>query len=93
MNYIKRFQNEQNLSVSVGNSYYEDQLMHILLDNFHQDGKYTAHIANYQEEFRRQEKFTDQKYLSITSLQTDYLNLDISSGSGINNQRSNLVQT
>ena len=38
MNYIKRFKNSQDLSVLVGNSYYEDQLMHILLDNFHQGG-------------------------------------------------------
>ena len=28
MNYIKRLQNAQDLSVSVGNSYSEDQLMH-----------------------------------------------------------------
>ena len=28
INYIKRFQNAHALSVSVGNSYYEDQLMH-----------------------------------------------------------------
>ena len=37
--------------------------------------------------------FTDQKYLRITSLHTDYLNLDISWGSGRNNERSNLVKT
>ena len=36
MKYIKIFQNAQDLSVSVGNSYSEDHLMHILLDNFHQ---------------------------------------------------------
>ena len=42
MDYIKKFQNVQNLSVSVGNSYSEDQLMHIDLDNFHQSGEYTA---------------------------------------------------
>ena len=36
MNYIKRFQNERYLSVSVGNNYSEDQLIHIFLDNFHQ---------------------------------------------------------
>ena len=36
MDYIKRFQNAQDLSVSVGNNYYEDQLMHIFLDDFHQ---------------------------------------------------------
>ena len=39
INYIKRFQNAQALSVSVGNSYYEDQIMHTFLDNFHQGGK------------------------------------------------------
>ena len=39
INYIKRFQNAHDLSVSVGNSYYEDQLMHTFLDNFHQGEK------------------------------------------------------
>ena len=38
------------------------------------------------------EEFTDQKYLIITLLQTYYLNLDRSSGSGRKNKRSNLVQ-
>ena len=37
--YIQRFQNAQALSVSVGNSYSEDQLMYTFLDNFHQSGK------------------------------------------------------
>ena len=37
--------------------------------------------------------FTDQKYLSMTSLQTDYLNPDSSSGFSRNNERENLVQT
>ena len=46
-NYIKIFQNAQALSVSVGNSYSEDQLMHIFLDKFHQGGKYTAQIASH----------------------------------------------
>ena len=36
MNYINRFQNAQYLSISVGNSYSEDQLTHRYLDNFHQ---------------------------------------------------------
>ena len=45
INYIKRFQNAQALSVSVGNSYYEDQIMHTFLDNFHQSGKYSAQLA------------------------------------------------
>ena len=35
INYIKRFQNAHALSVSVGNIYYEDQLMHTFMDNFH----------------------------------------------------------
>ena len=39
INYIKRFQNAHALSVSVGNSYSEDQLMHTFMDNFHQGGK------------------------------------------------------
>ena len=65
INYIKRFQNVHALSVSVGNIYYEDQLMHTFLDNFHQGGKYSAQIASDQEELRREETFTDQKSLNI----------------------------
>ena len=34
INYIKIFQNAHALSVSVGNSYSEDQLMRTFLDNF-----------------------------------------------------------
>ena len=34
INYIKIFQNSQALSVSVGNSYSEDQIMHTFLDHF-----------------------------------------------------------
>ena len=52
-NYIKRFINAHDLAVSAGNSYYEDQLMHTFLDNFHQGGKYSAQIASHQEELRR----------------------------------------
>ena len=48
INYIKRFQNSQDLSVSVGTIYYENQLMHILLDKFHQGGKYIAQISSHQ---------------------------------------------
>ena len=76
INYIKRFQNAHAVSVSVGNSYYEDQLMHTFLDNFHQGGKYSAQLASHQAELRREEKYPDQKSLNISSLQTDYLNLD-----------------
>ena len=82
MNYIQIFQNAQALSVSVGNSYPEDQLMHMFLDNFHQGGRYSDQIASHQAEFKRKEKFTDQKYLSISSLQNDYLKLYRSSGFG-----------
>ena len=48
INYIKRFQSAHTFSVSVGNSYSEDQLMHTFLDNFHQGGKYSAQIASHQ---------------------------------------------
>ena len=86
INYIKRFHHGQALSVSVGNSYSEDQIMHTFLDNFHQSGKYSAQLASHQAELRREEKFPDQKCLNISSLQTDYLNLENSvSGSSRHN--------
>ena len=50
INYIKRFHNANALSVLVGNSYSEDQLMHTFLDNFNQGEKYSAHIASHQAE-------------------------------------------
>ena len=56
--------------------------MHTFLDNFHQGGKYSAQIASHQAELRKEEKMTDQKSLNISSLQTDYLNLDSRSGFG-----------
>ena len=46
--------------------------MHTFIDNFRQGGKYSAQTAIQQEELRREEIFTDQKSLSISSLQTDY---------------------
>ena len=66
--------------------------MHILLDNFHQDWKYSSQIASHQAEVRREGNFNDNKYLSISSLQNDYLNLDSISGWGKNSERANLVQ-
>ena len=54
INYTKRFQNAHTLSVSVGNSYSKDQLIHTFLDNFHQYGKYSAQIASHQAELRRE---------------------------------------
>ena len=54
--------------------------MHTFLDNFHQGGKYAAQIASHQVELRREETFNDQNILSISSLQTEYLNLNSRSG-------------
>ena len=68
INYIKRFQNAQDLSISAGNSYSEDQSMHTFLDNFHQGGKYSAQIASHLAELIREETFTDQKSWNISSL-------------------------
>ena len=56
--------------------------MHIFMDNFRQGEKDSYQIAMHQEELRREEKLTDQKYSSISSLQTDDLDLDRSSGCG-----------
>ena len=67
--------------------------MHIFLNNFQQGGTYFSQIASHQADLRREEKSTDQKSLSISSLQTDYLNLDSSSGCGKNIERANLVHT
>ena len=47
INYIKRFHNTQDLLVSVGNSYYEDQNMHTFLENFNQSGKYSVQLASH----------------------------------------------
>ena len=67
--------------------------MHTFLDNFEEGGKYSAQIASHQAELRREEKIKDQKSLNISSLQTDYLNLDSSSGSSSNSEISHTVQT
>ena len=65
MNCIKIFQNRLALSVSVGITYSEDQLMHTFLDNFQQSGEYYAQIASLKADLSREEKFTDQKALYI----------------------------
>ena len=93
MNYIKIFQDVQALLVSVKNTYPEGQLMHIFLDNFHKGGEYSAEIASHQAELRREGNCTDQKSVSISSLQTDDLNMDSSSGCGRNIESANPVQT
>ena len=64
--------------------------MHIFLDNFHQGGKCTAHIESQKEFLEIEEIFTDQNYLSLSSIHNDYLNLD--SSSYRNNERANIVQ-
>ena len=61
MNYIKILQDAHALSIYVGNSYSEYQIMHTFLDNFRQGGKYSAQIDRHQAELRREEKFIDQK--------------------------------
>ena len=89
----KSFKSAYALSVSVGKSYSGDQLMHIFLDNFEEGGKYSAQIASHQAALRREEKCTDQKSLNISSLQTDYLNLDNSSGFDRDSEMAHDVQT
>ena len=59
INYIERLQNAHSLSIYVGNFYSEYQLMHTFMYNFHQGGKYSAHIAIHQAELRREGNFTD----------------------------------
>ena len=65
--------------------------MHTSLNKFHQGGKYSALIASHQAELRKEEKFTDQKSLKISSLHIDCLNLDSRSGSGRNCEIENTV--
>ena len=67
--------------------------MHTFLDNFEEGGKYSSQIASHQTELRREENSTDQKSLNISSLQTDYLNLDSSSGFDRDHERAHTVQT
>ena len=90
INYTKRFQNAQVLSVLVGNIYSEDQIMHTFQKEFQQSEKYSAQLASHQAELLREEKYPDQKFLNISSLQTEYLNLDSSqSGSNKHNEKEN----
>ena len=93
MPYIKIFQNAQALSISVGNSYSEDKLIHIFMDNFRQGEKDSAKISSHQADLRKEGNFTDQKYLFISSLQTGYLNFDSISGCGKNSEIENIVHT
>ena len=65
MNCIKRFQNAQALSVLLGNTYSEYQLIHTFMDNFHKGGRYSAQISSHQVELIIEETFNDQISLSI----------------------------
>ena len=68
-------------------------MMHAFLYNFHQGGKYSTQIAIHRADLRIENKFTDQKSLNISSLQTDYLNLDSSSVFGRNSYRAHSFHT
>ena len=50
-------------------------------------------MASHQAELSREGNFTEKKYLSISSLQTDDINPDGSSGCGRNSKIENNVQT
>ena len=52
-NYIKIFENAKDLTISVGNSYSEYQLIRTFLDNLQQGGKHPVQIARYQAVLRR----------------------------------------
>ena len=60
--------------------------------SLHQGGKYSAQIASHQAELRREGNFTDQKSFNISSLKTDYINIDSSSIFSRNSERSHDVQ-
>ena len=93
INCIKILYNAQAFSVLVRKNYSENQIMHIFLYNFCQGGKYSAQIYSHQAELKRKRKFTDKKYVSISSWHTDYLNIDSGSGFGKTSERENFVQT
>ena len=59
LSYIKIFQNAKALSISVGNIYTENQLMHTFLDNYQKFGKYSTQIVSHQEKLWREEKIID----------------------------------
>ena len=93
MGYIKVFHDAYTLSVSKGKNYSEGKIMYIFMDNFHQSGKYSALIASHHEELGEREILLIKNIFSISSLQTDYLNVDRSSGFDKNIERENLVHT
>ena len=76
MNYIEIFYNANALVISVGNSYTKNQMMLTFLENFQQGDKYDSQIASHQAELRIEERFIDQKSLSVSDFQIDYLDLE-----------------
>ena len=64
------FKNTQASSVSLGNTYSEDQLMHTFMDNFHQGGKYSAQIVSHQAEISR------EKNISLSKIFTYFISTD-----------------
>ena len=50
------YQDAQAFSFLVGNTYSEDQITSIFMDNFHQGQKYSSQIASHQAELRMEEK-------------------------------------
>ena len=67
--------------------------MRTFMKNFEEGGKYSAQIASHQVELRREDKFLDKKSLNISSLQTDYPNLDSRSCFDRDSERAHDVQT
>ena len=90
INYIKIFQNDKALKISVGNIYTGYQIMQNYLDNLHQGGNYSGHIASHQAKLIREEILIDQKLLYISDLQMDHLSLN---NSVINNWRAKYYQS
>ena len=60
--YIKIFKNAHALSIFLGNSYSENQLIHTFLGKVCQGGKYSPQIASHPAELRRGEKYTDKSH-------------------------------
>ena len=85
INYIKIFKNLKALKIPVGKNYTENQLVHTLLHNFCQGGKYSAQIVSHQSELIREEIFVDQISLSIFDFLIDSFDLD---NSVRNNERA-----
>ena len=55
IDYIKIFQNDKALEISVSNSYSKYKLMSTFLDNFRQERRYSYQIASHQAKLRREE--------------------------------------